>query len=584
MKRTKSMMSSAKEASGNPLEVSRRVVLKSSAAGTLALSASGVAAFTMQAASAQEEASAGRLLRVGGGQAASWIRNLNPLVPDSLRPAQYGIYEPMFIYSTTNGEFTPWLATEWGFSDDGTVMTFTLRDDVTWSDGEPFDSEDVVFTFHLLQEHTALSGSAGVRAALDYVDSFDAPDPTTFTVTFTQAFSPALYAIGQQAIVAEHIWSEIDDPVSFSNEEPVGTGPFTEVGTFRPQYWELLKNPNYWQSDMPKIDGLSYPSYGSNDAGTLGLINDDFDWMGMFIPDVEASFVAQDPDNLDYWFPSNGGTVGLFFNTTRTPFDNVDVRKAISMGIDREQVCMLAMYDYAAPSDATGMSSLYERYKSADVAEAGQELVSLNIDRANEILNELGYAMSGDTRTTPDGERMEYDLVVPSGWSDWMQAAQIVAQNLQEIGITVNARGLESATWYDATYKGEFDLSLGNSGSTPSPFDHFRGLMSEAAVLPVGEVATINWIRFGDEETDTLLSEFASTADEEAQIEIAHRLQERFLELWPVAPIFPSPSWGQHSTRHFTGFPTEEDPYTHPGPVVAPGFLLVTTRVEPVEG
>ena len=562
-------------------DASRRTLLKGSI-GALTIGIGGLGALSPALAHTQDDASTGNLFRVGGGQAASWVRNLNPLVPDSLRPAQYGIYEPLFIYSTTNGEFSPWLASEWSYNDDGSVLTFTLREGVTWSDGEAFDAEDVAFTFNLLRDNSALSGSSGVRAALDYVESFEATDPTTVTVTFSQPFSPALYAIGQQAIVPQHIWSTIDDPVTFANEDPVGTGPFTEIGVFRPQYWELLKNPNYWQAGLPKIEGLAYPSYGSNDAGTLGLINDDFDWMGMFVPDVEDSFVAQDPEHLAYWFPAVSGVVGLFFNTTKAPFDNADVRKAISMGINREQVCTVAMYDYTGPADATGMSDLYAKYKSEEVAEAGKDLVSLNVDRANQMLDELGFSRSGDTRTTPDGTPMEYDLVMPSGWSDWMQVAQVLSQNLKEIGVTVNPKGLESTTWYDATYKGEFDLSLGNSGSSPTPFDHFRNLMSAAAVAPVGQVSTTNWIRFGDEETDVLLSEFAATPDEATQIEIAHQLQQRFLDLWPVAPIFPSPSWGQSSSRHFTGYPSADNPYATPGPAVTPGFLLVTTTVEPV--
>src|SRR5690606_9255757 len=98
---------------------------------------------------AQDSSDGLRLLRIGGGQAASWVRNFNPLVPDALRPTQFGVFEPLFVYATSNGEITPWLATDWSFNDDSTELTFNIREGVSWSDGEPFTADDVAFTFNL---------------------------------------------------------------------------------------------------------------------------------------------------------------------------------------------------------------------------------------------------------------------------------------------------------------------------------------------------------------------------------------------------------------------------------------------------
>jgi len=533
------------------IRVDRRRLIQSTAAASVAGAGLASSALATHTTAAQENSGSDRLFRVGGGQAASWVRNFNPLVQDSLRPTQYGIYEPLFVYATTNGTTTPWLATEWAFNEDNTVLTFTIRDGVNWSDGEPFTANDVAFTFNLLNEHSGLSGSGGIRGVLDSVASFEAPDDTTFVVNFSQVFTPGLYLIGAQSIVPQHIWAEIEDPVTFANENPVGTGPFTEVGDFRPQYFELLKNPNYWQEGKPAIAGLAYPSYGSNDAGTLGLINDEFDWMGMFIPDIENTFVSVDPEHYSYWFPLNSGCIGIFFNYARAPFDDVNVRKAFSMAIDREQICSIAMYDYTVPADATGMSNLYDKWKSAEVIEAGQQLVSLDIEEANRLLDEAGYTLDGDVRRTPDGEPMEYEIIMPSGWSDWMQAGQLLGQQLTQIGVKVSPKGIESTTWYEQTYTGEFDLSLGSTGASATPFDHFLNLMSNRTLRPVGETATTNWHRFGNDEATELVDAFAGTSDEAEQMGIAHQLQELFLEHWPVAPIYPGPRWSQMNSLHF---------------------------------
>lgn len=568
----------------SPSQMNRRSLIRGAVGSSVAgLAFTSGAGLPLGAAAQDGEQSAGQLFRIGGGQAASWVRNFNPLVPDALRITQFGVFEPLFIYSTTNSKITPWLATDWSFNDDNTVLTFTIRDGVSWSDGTPFTASDVAFTMNLLKENSALSGSGGIRGMLDYVESFEAPDDTTFVTTFNQVFTPGIYLLGGQSIVPEHIWKDIDDPVTFANENPVGTGPFTEVGIFRSQYFELLKNPNYWQEDKPYIDGVAYPSYSSNDAGTLGLINDEFDWMGMFIPDIENTYVANDPEHFHYWFPLNSGCVGLFFNNAKAPFDDVAVRKAMSMAIDREQICAIAMYDYTVPADATGMSNLYDKWKSQEAIEAGKHLVSLDIDAANKLLDDAGYMMDGDVRKTPDGESMEYEIILPSGWSDWMQAGQLLAQQMSAIGIKVAPKGIEVTSWYDATYKGEFDLSLGGTGVSATPFDHFLNLMSVKTYEDIGQVATTNWHRCANDQATELVEQFAGTSDEDEQMKIAHQLQDIFVEEWPVAPIYPGPRWSQMNTIHFEGFATEEDPYANPGPTVSPEFLLVLTQVRPRE-
>jgi peptide/nickel transport system substrate-binding protein len=190
-----------------------------------------------------------KLVTISHQQVPSWTRAFNPLLDaDSARwPTQGGIYEPMLIYNTMTSELVPWLATAWEFSEDNAIITFTLRDGVTWSDGTPFTSKDVKFTFDLLAEHEGLAGTEGIRGVLPFIASVEAPDDLTVAFTFNQVYTPGLYDVGEQMIVPEHIWNDVDDPVTFTNENPIGTGPFTEIGAFQPQYYEILKNPNYWQ-------------------------------------------------------------------------------------------------------------------------------------------------------------------------------------------------------------------------------------------------------------------------------------------------------------------------------------------------
>src|SRR5699024_3407233 len=113
--------------------------------------------------------------------------------------------------------------------------------------------------------------------------------------------------------------------------------------------------------------------------------------------------VAEDPEHFQYWYPLIGSMVNLYLNTAKAPFDDIELRKAISMGIDRQQLATVAVYDYTAPSDATGMSDLFEQWKDQDVIEDGADLVSHSLDAANALLDDAGYEFNGDVRMAPDG-------------------------------------------------------------------------------------------------------------------------------------------------------------------------------------
>ena len=171
----------------------------------------------------------------------TWLRNFNPLLNEgSVRwPTHCGVYEPLLIYNVIDWRDLAMAGRRNGSSRaDAKTLTFTIREGVKWSDGTPLTAKDVAFTFNLMKEKTALTGGAGgARAVLDgYVTKIEAPDDTTAVFTFSEAFTPGLWDIGETMIVPEHIWKDVEDPVTFTNENPVGTGPFTEIGKFQAQY------------------------------------------------------------------------------------------------------------------------------------------------------------------------------------------------------------------------------------------------------------------------------------------------------------------------------------------------------------
>jgi peptide/nickel transport system substrate-binding protein len=176
---------------------------------------------------------------------------------------------------------------------------------------------------------------------------------------------------------------------------------------------------------------------------------------------------------------------------------------------------------------------------------------------------------------------MSFDISVGATSSDWLSAANIIDQNLDDVGIdaTVNAPDWSAVV---AGYEdGSFDTGIVWSNMEPTPYQFYRGVMSTETVKPVGEQATQNYHRFGLPEADMLLAQFAASTDEESQRLAIDELQELFNENAPVVPLFPGPRWGAYNTTRFTGFPTEENPYATLS-TRSPTTVLVLTTLEPV--
>jgi peptide/nickel transport system substrate-binding protein len=512
-------------------------------------------------------------------QTSAFTRNFNPLleVGDVRWPSRGAMYEPLLIFNPLTGDFVPWLAESYRFSDDHMRLEFNVRRGVSWSDGKPFSARDVVFTFELLKKNAALDlrglGQylAKVRLVGDDVVAFD----------FARPFVPGLDDISAQPIVPEHIWKDVADPVSFANENPVATGPFTEVTSFRPQAYRIERNLRYWKGP-PAVKALHFRAYPANDQTILAIINDDLDWAGDFIPAVERIFVGKDPAHHRYWFPAIDATVMLFANTKVPPFGDVRVRKALSMAIDRKRVVMVAMHNYTHPSDATALSDAHERFRDPAAVAAGQSWMQYDPVRAGQLLDEAGVARGNDGwRRAPDGTPLRPALLVAVGYSDWIVATQVIVRGLRKVGIDASISTIDSNAWTEKMEKGEFVLSMGGTVASYSPYGFYKGLMSTSTVKPIGEDVPDNFHRFGLAAADPIFAKLDSTVDPQRQMELYHALEAMFAEHAPAIPLFPGPLWGSFTNKRFTGFPDAQAPYASLSPNIFPQTLLVLTRLQP---
>jgi len=504
------------------------------------------------------------VLVVSQEQQASWVRNFNPLSTATAArwPTLAGVYEPLLVFNSVRAEYVPWLAVSHEWREANRVLRMTTRDSVLWSDGRPFTARDVAFTFQLLRRFPALD-RRGVWAFLSDVRALD---ERTVDFRFQREFIPGFDELAAQQIVPEHVWSRVTDPVAFPNENPVATGPFTEVRVFRNQVYELGRNPRYWQRGLPRVEALRFPAYPGNDRANLALVFDEVDWAGNFVPAIDRVYVNRRPKDHRYWFPLTGSSIFLYANAMRAPFDDVRARKAISMAIDRDLLVDVALYRYSRPADATGLSDAYTAWRDSGIAASG-DWVRHDIVRANALLDEAGYRRGADgVRRMPDGRPWRYEILSVAGWSDWVRAAQVIARGLNALGVRASVRTYDFGAWFQRVQAGDFDLSLGWSFEGPTPYLFYRWLMSSATVKPLGEASMGNWHRYGSPAADQALAAFEREPDPERQKQLADDLQRIFVEEAPAIPLYPNPSWAEYNTRRFGGFPSKDRPYADPSP------------------
>ncbi len=518
--------------------------------------------------------------------ASAWVRNFNPFAPDPINETLDMIYEPLILWNPVlGGEPTPWLATDYAYSDDLMSLTMNLRDDVLWNDGEQFTADDVVYTFNLLKQYPELDRTS----MLSFVDSAEATSPTQVVFNLSKVYTQADTVIGQMNPVPEHVWSQIEDPITYINETPVATGPFSIIQRFEDQVYELGANPTYWQEGKPEVPCLRYPAYPGNEQSNLALLSGTTDWAGHFIPDIDATFVAADPEHHGYFFWPGGATVQLYANTTKTPFDDVQLRRAMSAAIDYEAVTNIGMYGYTIPSNPVALGPRYESWIDQGAMDKATEmgLGTYSPETAMAILDEAGYVdTNGDGfRETAAGEELAFDVQVVNGWTDWVTSVQIISQNFQDVGLNAQVTTPEFGEWLNNLQTGEYDVSIGWSDAGRTPWDFFRNQMHSGMIGADGLRNGISWAGWSSPETDTLLDSFTATADSAEQLAIIGEVQNAFVDNVVAIPLFPGPTWYEYNDTRFTGFPTEEDYYTQGSPwrgVAHNSRLLIALNLAPV--
>ena len=515
------------------------------------------------------------ILNVVPSPKGDFTNGFSPFPSTANYGAQGMIYETLLFFNRMDGTSKPWLAQSYSFSDDAKTVTFHLRTDVKWSDGQPFTSDDVVFTINDLKQYPA----ADINGLWQYIQQVSNPDSSTVVVTLKQAYTPILwYLAGQTYIVSKHEYASVGDPSKFSDDSPVGTGPFL-LKSFTPQLIDLKKNPNYWQAGKPAVNEIRYPSFNSNTSAELLLSRGDVDWTGLFTPNIEQTYVSKDPAHNHYWFP-NRNVVMLYLNTAKAPFNQLAVRQAISSAIDRDKIYKVAESNYEPVASPTGLvlpsnqSNLDSTYASAAFTQ--------DAAKAAQLLSSAGFTKGSDgIYADKSGKKLSFNINVVTGWTDWVTADQIISDNLKSIGIDAKVNSISFNSYFSALQMGSFDMAISWTNPGPTPFYLYNSLLNSTNSAAVGKQAASNFERWMDPTTDKLLNQYATTADATVQQQALNGLQQIMVEQLPSIPLVYGATWYEYSSRNFTGWPTADNAYASPAPFDFPDAAIVALNLTP---
>jgi peptide/nickel transport system substrate-binding protein len=359
--------------------------------------------------------------------------------PDQLDPQKTSAYfsfevlENVFdtlVEPDANLEMRPALAESWTVSSDQLTWTFHLRKGVTFQDGSPFTADDVVYSYRRI-----------IDEKLANVDKFSAvtdvsaPDDDTVLIRVKQPTPNLLTNLGGFKGMAIVQRKNVESGQIATH--PVGTGPFAFASQKSGDSIMLAANPHYW-GGRPKVPGVTFRFISEPSTALSALQAGEIDWTDS-IPTQRVAQLKNDdsiklavtPGN-DYWY--------LALNEAREPWKDARVRQAIAYAIDRKAIVQATSYGTATANQlaipqGNPWYTPYDTYR-------------YDIEKAKSLLAEAG--------ASPE----TLDMLVTSEYPETVTAAQVIADNLKPLGITVNIRTVDFATWLDEQNTGNFDMLM----------------------------------------------------------------------------------------------------------------------------
>lgn len=438
------------------------------------------------------------------------------------------VWDTLLVLDASN-EPQPLLAADWSIDEAGMTWTFTLRDDVTWHDGEPFTAADVAFTFDYVAEFTqsrwtnAVAGVVEVTVVDEYelTIELDAPDPEF-----------AIRPLADMPMLPEHLWSQVDDPDGATIDEAVGTGPYQLVEYEQDQRYRLEANADYFLG-APRVEALNIAIFADPSTAFAALQSGEIDMSAIRLePQLVEQF--ESADGLSVARGSGFASTLLQINTERPLLDRVEVRQAIGLAIDPQELIDVVLLGTGTPPNPG--------FVHPDSPLAERSLThTFDPQAASTLLDDLGAEPREDGVRALDGDALSFELLVYADNPSRIRAAELIQEKLAAVGIEVTVSTQEAVTVDDQVWPG-FDVAQGRD------FDLSMWGWSAPVMLDAGRIAalghsdpaigTLNIVGLDDAEVDAAADAVRAAEDAESRDAASREFQAALAEARPFVTLY----------------------------------------------
>src|SRR5664279_3459623 len=403
----------------------------------------------------------------------------NPFVPSGgnlNQGAHQAMWEPLFILNYESGKIDPWLGVSFTPNSTQDVWTLKLHDGIKWSDGVPFTADDVVFTINLLlNDSTAtLSHAADMQQWVTGVKKIDDLTVEFDLKTANPRFELDYFSVrtwGVLIIVPQHIWQG-QDPATFtfydeSKGWPIGTGPY-KLNTASPTSFTWDLDPNWWGAatgfqTLPVPKRLIWEITGSEDNKALLMSSHQLDSVMNITPGAFQAILAKNPaavawhSALPYSW-ADPCPRELTLNTAVAPWDDPNMRKAVSLMIDRNQIINVA---YEGTSTAS--TTMFVQYGGMQpyidaIVNAGYGIdPAAHVDQADALITAAGYAKDGNGIYAKDGNELSMAILTDNSTAEYTRTTDVLVEQFQAAGINATSQPITGATITAARIAGNFE-------------------------------------------------------------------------------------------------------------------------------
>ncbi len=410
------------------------------------------------------------------------------------------IYEGLLRFDNQL-QLQPALAESWTISPDGLEYTFKLRQGVKFHDVSLLTAEDVKYSFErVLNPET----SSPQRSRIAVIKSIEVLSPTEVKFVLNKPFAPFLEVLPLIYIVPKDFEKKVGDP----KVKTLGTGPF-KLAEFGPDYIRLVRNDDYWDEGLPYLDEVIIRQIPDPSTLRSALRTGQLDLIFGFGVDVTtAGAFAGLPGFQVVSVPGlNYSLLGI--QNARPPFDDVRVRQAISLAVDRWQIAEIVYFGRAAVAGPLPPAvSKWEPLPPSKLPNYTRD-----VEKARALLAEAGVS------------DLTFKIMPIPTVPETIQIAQVIQAQLKDIGVTAEIESVDFATFLQRWRQSDFDTFVSlNSGGTDPDIHLYRHLHSKGST---------NVFKFSDEVVDELLEQGRTTTDFEARKEIYRKLQIRIAEQVP---------------------------------------------------